>query len=162
MRRSPWHSVDGMAHRSQAQDVLPDTFKRLVGPNSHIEREAAAHGIELGLLELVKVRASQINGCGYCTDMHATDALAHGVPQRVLNAVAVWAETELFSEQERAALELTEAMSRLSQTQHVPDDVYERARKAFTEEQLAVVVWAASLIQTFNALNVTVHRPLRD
>jgi AhpD family alkylhydroperoxidase len=147
-------------HRSQAQDVVPDTFKRLVALNSHIEREADAHGVDRGLLELVKVRASQINGCGYCTDMHATEALDRGVPQRVLNVVAVWAETELFSEQERAALALTEAMSRLSQTQHVPDDVYDLARKTFTEEQLAVVVWAASLIQTFNALNVTVRRAL--
>jgi AhpD family alkylhydroperoxidase len=149
-------------HRSQVQEVLPDTFKRLVALNSHIEREADAHGVDRGLLELVKMRASQINGCGYCTDMHATEALEHGVPQRVLNVVAVWAETELFSEQERAALALAEAMSRLSQTQHVPDDVYDLARKAFTEEQLAVVVWAASLIQTFNALNVTVHRALPD
>lgn len=151
-----------MTHRSQTQDVLPDTFKRLVALNSHIEREADAHGVDRGLLELVKVRASQINGCGYCTDMHATEALEHGVSQRVLNVVAVWAETELFSEQERAALALTEAMSRLSQTQHVPDDVYDLARKAFTEEQLAVVVWAASLIQAFNALNVTVHRALPE
>jgi AhpD family alkylhydroperoxidase len=148
------------APRSQAQDVLPDTFKRLVALNSHIMREAGAHGVEVGLLELVKVRASQINGCGYCTDMHAREALERGVPQRVLNVVAVWAETQLFSEQERAALELTEAMSRLPQTQHVPDDVYDHARKAFTEEQLAVVVWAASVIQAFNALNVTVHRAL--
>jgi AhpD family alkylhydroperoxidase len=148
------------APRSQAQEILPDTFKRLVALNSHIEREADAHGVDRALLELLKVRASQINGCAHCTDMHATAALEGGVAQRVLNVVAVWAETELFSEQERAALELTEAMSRLSQTQHVPDDVYDRARKALTEEQLAVVVWAASLIQTFNALNVTIHRPL--
>ena len=147
-------------HRSQAQDVLPDTFKRLVALNSHIGREADAHGVDHALLELVKVRASQINGCGYCTDMHATKALELGVSQRVLNVVATWPETELFSEQERAALALAEAISRLSQTQQVPDDVYDRARKAFTEEQLAVVVWATSLIQTFNALNVTVHRAL--
>lgn len=146
--------------RSQAQDVLPEAFKRLVALNSHLEREADAHGVDRGLLEIVKVRASQVNGCGYCTDMHATDALEHGVDQRVLNVVAVWAETELFTEQERAALALTEAMSRLPLTQHVPDEVYDVARKVFTEEQLAVVVWAASLIQTFNALNVTMHRAL--
>jgi AhpD family alkylhydroperoxidase len=150
------------APRSQAQEILPDTFKRLVALNSHIERQADAHGVDRALLELLKVRASQINGCAHCTDLHATAALERGVAQRVLNVVAVWAETELFSEQERAALELTEAMSRLSQAQHVPDDVYDRARMAFTEEQLAVVVWAASLIQAFNALNVTVHRRLAD
>lgn len=148
--------------RSQAQDVLPETFKRLVALNSHINREADQHGVDHRLLELVKVRASQVNGCGFCTDMHATNALQLGVPQRVLNVVAVWAETELFSERERAALELTEAISRLSQTQQVPDDVYDRARTAFSEEQLAVVVWAASVIQTWNALNVTTHRPLPD
>ena len=146
--------------RSQAQDVLPDTFKRLVALNSHLGREADQHGVDHRLVELVKVRASQVNGCGFCTDLHATNALELGVPQRVLNVVAVWSETELFSEQEQAALALTEAISRLSQTQHVPDDVYDRARKAFSEEQLAVVVWAASLIQTWNALNVTTHRPL--
>jgi len=148
------------APRSQVQDVLPEAFKRLVALNSHLEREADAHGVDRRLLELVKVRASQVNGCGYCTDMHARDALERGVDQRVLNVVAVWAETELFTEQERAALALAEAMSRLPLTQHVPDEVYDLARKVFTEEQLAVVVWAAALIQTFNALNVTVHRPL--
>ena len=145
--------------RSQAQDVLPDTFKRLVALNSHLGREADQHGVDHRLVELVKVRASQVNGCGFCTDLHATNALELGVPQRVLNVVAVWSETELFSEQEQAALALTEASSRPSQTQHVPDDFYDRARKASTEEQLAVVVWAASLIQTWNALNVTTHRP---
>ena len=146
--------------RSQATDVLPDTFKRLVALNSHIEREADTHGVDHALLELVKVRASQVNGCGHCADLHARNALERGVPQRVLNVVAVWAETELFSPKERAALALTEAMSRLPITQHVPDDVYDAAARAFPEEQLAVVVWAASLIQAFNALNVTIHRPL--
>lgn len=149
-----------MTHRSQATDVLPETFKRLVALNSHIGREADEHGVDHRVLELVKTRASQVNGCGYCTDLHAHDALAAGVTQRQLNVLAAWRETELFSEQERAALALAEAMSRLSQTQEVADDVWDTAAKAFTEEQLAVVVWAAGLIQTFNAINVAIHRPL--
>jgi hypothetical protein len=107
-----------------------------VALNSHIEREADTHGVDHALPELSMVHASKVNGCG--------------------------SETELFSEKERAALALTEAMSRLAIAQNVPDDVYGAAARAFSEEQLAVVVWAASLIQAFNALNVAIHRPLAE
>ena len=90
--------------------------------NSHIEREAYTHCVDHALLELVKVSASQVNGCGYYTDLHARNALERGVPQRVLNVVAVWAETELFSPKERAASRGERAGDRAGSAQYrLPD-----------------------------------------
>jgi len=93
------------------------------------------------LLHLVKFRASQLNGCAYCLDMHTADAIKQGEDPRRIFLLDAWRETELFTEQERAALELTEVTTRLSQTQDVPDEVYQQATKVFTEAQYQAVAW---------------------
>lgn len=162
---NPWRGTaygEVVTRRMLPNDALPDAFKRLVNLHEYVERTAAEEGLDPVLIELVKTRASQINGCAYCADLHARDGARHGETARRIAVLPVWRETTLFTEQERAALALTEAISHLSETRDVPDDVYAGAAEVFTGRQLAVVVWAASLIQTFNAINVTGRRPLPD
>lgn len=137
-----------------------EAFKQLNGLHELVEKSAAEAGIDPKLVELVKIRASQLNGCGYCLDMHSHDARKLGETERRLYALAAWREVDLFTEQERAALDLTESMTRLSETRDVPDEVYDHAAKVFTEQQLPVLVWAIALINTWNRFGVTGRTPL--
>jgi AhpD family alkylhydroperoxidase len=110
--------------------------------------------------ELVKIRASQINGCGFCTDMHTKDAAAAGETAVRLNLIAVWREATVFTEAERAALELTEQGTRIADASSgVTDDVWANAAKHYDEEQLAALVCMIALINTFNRVNVIVRQP---
>ncbi|MDN5893170.1 MAG: carboxymuconolactone decarboxylase family protein [Nocardioides sp.] len=146
--------------RAQFHEALPDTFKRLLNLNQHVERMAEEHQVSLLTLELVKIRCSQINGCAYCADLHIGRALEFGEQHRRIEMLPNWRETVLYSEQERAALGLAESISRLALTQEVSDAVYDEAARIFGEQQLAVVVWAIAEIQAFNALNVTSRKPI--
>ena len=110
--------------------------------------------IEAGLLDLVRLRASQINGCAYCVDMHSRDALAAGETERRVFASTVWRETPFFTARQRAALELTEAMTRLAD-HPVPDDVVDRAAAQFSERELAELIWAITVINAWNRLGAT-------
>jgi AhpD family alkylhydroperoxidase len=112
-------------------------------------------GLEHKLLELVKMRASQINGCAYCLDMHSKDARAAGETEQRLYLLNAWREAaHLYSERERAALALTEAVTRLDHGQ-VPDEPYEAARKQFTDPELVKLVLAITMINTWNRINCT-------
>jgi AhpD family alkylhydroperoxidase len=115
-------------------------------------------GLERSLLELMKVRASQINGCAYCLDMHTKDARAMGESEQRLYALSAWRETPFFSDRERAALEWTEAITRIAET-HVPDDVYERVRRHFDEPELVALTFAAAEINAWNRLATTFRVP---
>ncbi|CAM5667097.1 carboxymuconolactone decarboxylase family protein [Streptomyces chartreusis] len=109
---------------------------------------------------MVTLRASQINGCGFCTDMHFKDAVAAGEDTVRLNLVAAWREATVFTEAERAALELTEAGTRIADAAGgVPDDVWENAAKHYDEEQLGALVSLIALINAFNRMNVIVQQP---
>nr|WP_112284611.1 carboxymuconolactone decarboxylase family protein [Prauserella muralis] len=132
----------------------------MVTLQSAIEKAAADAGLDQRLIELVKIRASQLNGCAFCLDQHSRDARNLGESQRRIVLLGAWRETDLYTEQERAALALTDAMTRLPQYQDVPDDVYEQATSAFTQEQYAVVAWAATAINAWNRLGVTSRKPL--
>ncbi len=113
--------------------------------------------------ELVKIRASQINGCAYCTDMHTKDAAQAGETQQRLNLVAVWREAKVFTEAERAALELTEQGTRIADAAGgVTDDAWADAVKHYDEEQLAALVCLIALINTYNRMNVIVQQPAGD
>ncbi|MFH8408810.1 carboxymuconolactone decarboxylase family protein [Streptomyces sp. NPDC018019] len=113
--------------------------------------------------ELVKIRASQINGCGACTDMHTKEAAAAGETSVRLNLVAVWREATVFTEAERAALELTEQGTRIADAAGgVPDHVWANAAKHYDEEQLAALVSLIALINAFNRMNVIVQQPAGD
>ncbi|MEU2059524.1 carboxymuconolactone decarboxylase family protein [Streptomyces sp. NPDC013455] len=113
--------------------------------------------------ELVKIRASQINGCGFCTDMHTKDATAAGETATRLNLVAAWREANVFTDAERAALELVEEGTRIADAAGgVPDEVWANAAKHYDEEQLAALVALIALINAYNRANVIVQQPAGD
>jgi AhpD family alkylhydroperoxidase len=110
--------------------------------------------------ELVKLRASQINGCGFCTDMHSKDAAFAGETPQRLNLVAAWREATVFTEAERAALELTEQGTRIADASGgVTDDAWMNATKHYDEDQLAALVSLIALINTYNRMNVIIRQP---
>jgi AhpD family alkylhydroperoxidase len=110
--------------------------------------------------ELVAIRASQINGCGYCVDMHTKDAAAAGESSLRLNLVAAWREATVFTEAERAALAVAEEGTRLADAAGgVPDEVWANASKHYDEEQLVALVSEVALINTFNRMNVMIEQP---
>ncbi|MEW2404553.1 carboxymuconolactone decarboxylase family protein [Streptomyces sp. NPDC046862] len=113
--------------------------------------------------ELVLLRASQINGCGFCTDMHTKDAEAAGETAQRLHLVAAWREATVFTDAERAALELTEQGTRIADAAGgVPDEVWANAAKHYDEEQLAALVGLIAVINAYNRLNVIVQQPAGD
>ncbi len=118
-----------------------------------LEKYVHGTGLEPALLELVKVRASQINGCAYCLDMHTKDARARGEKEQRLYAVAAWHEAPFFSERERAALAWTEAVTLVSET-HIPDEAYEAARRQFGEKELVDLTLAIVAINGWNRLAI--------
>ena len=115
-------------------------------------------GLELSLLELVKMRASQINGCAYCIDMHSKDARQSGETEQRLYALSAWHETPFFTERERAALALTDAVTLVAET-HVPQAVLEDAAAQFSPEELSKLVYAIVEINAWNRLAITVGAP---
>ncbi|MFI6495458.1 carboxymuconolactone decarboxylase family protein [Streptomyces sp. NPDC050564] len=113
--------------------------------------------------ELVKLRASQINGCGFCTDMHTKDAAHAGETSQRLNLVAAWREATVFTDAERAALELTEQGTRIADAAGgVSDEAWANAAKHYDEEQLAALVSIIALINAYNRMNVIVQQPAGD
>src|SRR5690348_17813124 len=139
-----------MKSRIDIAKVSPEAVKLL----RSVEAWLAQCGLEHSLLELVKMRASQINGCAYCLDMHSKDARALGETDQRLYALNAWRETPFYSERERAALEWTEAVTLVSQT-HVPDEVYEHVRKHFSEKELLDLTFAVVAINSWNRLAVS-------
>ena len=129
--------------------VTPGVMQALFG----LERQVRQAGFDHKLLNLVRMRASQINGCAYCLDMHSKDARALGETEQRLYGLAAWRETPYYSARERAALEWTEALTLVSET-HVPDDVYERVREQFSEDELVHLSLAIVSINGWNRLNI--------
>ncbi|MFI6124164.1 carboxymuconolactone decarboxylase family protein [Streptomyces sp. NPDC051064] len=120
-------------------------------------------GLPAATQELVKIRASQINGCGFCTDMHTKEATEAGETALRLNLIAVWREATVFTEAERAALELAEQGTRIADAAGgVPDDVWANAAKHFDEDQLIALVALIAVINAYNRLNVIVQQPAGD
>lgn len=119
-----------------------------------VEKYVRTCGIEPKLLELIKIRASQINGCAYCIDMHTKDARAHGETEQRIYALNAWRETPFFTDKERAALAWTESVTLVSETQ-VPDDVFELARKHFDEKELINITMAVVAINGWNRLAIS-------
>ena len=111
------------------------------------------------LFELVKIRASQMNGCAYCLDMHTKDARLAGETEQRIYALSAWRETPFFNDRERAALEWTEALTRVGDT-HVPDEVYERVARHFDEAELVALTFGVVVINSWNRLAVAVRAPV--
>jgi AhpD family alkylhydroperoxidase len=114
-----------------------------------LNKFAQESGLEHSLLELVKIRASQINGCAFCIDMHTIDARAAGESEQRIYLLDAWRESPFYSDRERAALAWTEAVTLISET-HVPDDVYDEARRYFSDEELVKLTWAVVVINGWN------------
>lgn len=119
-----------------------------------LEAYVRGSGLEDSLIELLKTRVSQINGCAYCIDMHTKDARAQGETEQRLYALSAWRETPFFSERERAMLEWAEALTLISEN-HVPDEIYERARQHFTEDELVNLTMAVVAINGWNRLAIS-------
>jgi AhpD family alkylhydroperoxidase len=113
-----------------------------------------ASKLEPALFELVKIRASQLNGCAYCIDMHTKDARRAGETEQRIYALNAWRETPFFSDRERAALEWTEALTRLADS-HVSDDLFDRVRRQFDEVELVALTFAVIVINGWNRLSIS-------
>ena len=139
---------------------LATTFVRRFVAASQVVTESA---LSPTVQDLVRIRASQINGCGFCTDMHTKEALAAGETQQRLNLVAAWRDASVFTEAERAALALTEEGTRIADAATgVSDEVWQAARKHFDDEELAALITEIAVINAWNRLNVIVGTPAGD
>jgi AhpD family alkylhydroperoxidase len=143
-----------MTERIQISRALPGAYQAFFAASREVETACASAGLDARLVELVRIRASQLNACALCLDMHTAAALRIGEDPRRLHLLAAWRETDLYGEQERAALELTETLTRLSETRDLPDDVYRLATEVFTEAQYQAVVWLVVIINGLNRLAV--------
>jgi AhpD family alkylhydroperoxidase len=131
-------------------EANPAAFEAMMA----LETFARSTGIDHGLYELVKMRASQINGCAFCIDMHAKDLLNHGESLDRLLLLTAWREVPVYTEKERAALELTEYVTRISEG-GVPDHVYENVRAHFSEKEYVDLLMAINAINCWNRLSIS-------
>ena len=143
-----------MTARLDANRVAPDGYKAMAGLQGYVNR----CGIEAPLLELVKIRASQINGCAFCIAMHVRDARALGESEERMHLLNAWHEAPLYTARERAALAWTEAVTLIAGG-HVPDAVYEAARREFAEKELVDLTYAVVAINGWNRLAIAFRRP---
>ncbi|GAB1429998.1 carboxymuconolactone decarboxylase family protein [Ignavibacteria bacterium] len=124
-----------------------------------LEKYIAQSGIDKKIYELIKTRASQINGCAYCINMHVRDAMKIGETTQRLFLLDAWRETELYTEKERAVLALTEAVTLITNG-HVPDEIYNEAARLLTDEELAAVIMTIVTINGWNRIAITSRSPL--
>ena len=138
-----------MEDRANPYKAAPKVYQAMAA----LQAAVNSSGLEGSLMELVKMRASQINGCAYCLDMHWKDARAAGESEQRLYLLDAWRESPMYSERERAALEWTEALTKISEG-HVPDAVYARAKVQFSDAELANLSLAIVAINAWNRLSI--------
>ncbi|TAM86449.1 carboxymuconolactone decarboxylase family protein [bacterium] len=138
-----------MKARLDYRNANPTAFSAMI----NLETTVRKSGLPASLLELVKMRASMMNGCAYCLDMHSKDARAGGESEQRLYALSAWRETPFYTDRERAALAWTEALTLVSES-HVPDDIYEEVRKQFSEEEMVALTLAIIAINGWNRLAI--------
>jgi AhpD family alkylhydroperoxidase len=141
-----------MKERIDAMKVAPGAYKAMMALETYVR----GSGLEPALLELVKMRASQINGCAYCLDMHSKDARAAGETEQRLYALNAWRETPFYTDRERAALEWTEALTLITEG-HAPDEVYESVRRHFSEKELVDLTAAVVTINAWNRIAISLR-----
>lgn len=139
-----------MEPRMDYAKTVPGASRAMYALHKYVEDS----GLEHSLLELIKTRASQINGCAFCIDMHTKDARARGETEQRLYALNAWRETPFFTDRERAALAWTESLTLISEN-HVPDDVYAEASQHFTEVELVNLTMAVIAINGWNRLAIS-------
>ena len=139
--------------RVALKKITPDVSAAMGSLHAAAVSAAQDAKLEPELLELVRIRASQINGCAFCLDLHTRDARGQGETEQRLHTLAAWRETQFFTERERAALALTEAVT-LVHDGRVPDAVYAEAAEVFDEDQIAALIWAATVINAYNRIAI--------
>ena len=145
--------VDTEPPRTSLSKTAPELYR------AYVDLDRTVHqAVDPTLYELIKTRASQLNGCAFCLDMHTKDARAQGESEQRLYLLSAWREAPLYTEQERAALALTEAVTLVADTQ-VPDDVWEEAAKVFSPEELAGVLMAIVTINGWNRIAMASRTP---
>ena len=140
-----------MESRLEAQKVVPEAYQAMLALEMFVRKSSK---LAPSLIELVKMRASQINGCAYCIDMHSKDARAAGESEQRLYALNAWRETPFFTAREQAALAWAEALTLVS-VDHVPDAVYEHAKQHFSEEELVNLTLAVIAINGWNRIAIS-------
>jgi AhpD family alkylhydroperoxidase len=143
-----------METRVNYAKVAPGVYEAMLGLASYLRKS----GLDESLVNLVCLRASQINGCAYCIDMHWKDLKAAGETDQRLYGLDAWDESPYYSDRERAALAWTDSVTNLRDG-HVPDEVYERVRQVFTEKELADLTFAIAAINGWNRLNIAARTP---
>jgi AhpD family alkylhydroperoxidase len=139
-----------MDERIHYTKVSPGAYHAMLG----LEKYVHECGLDAGLVDLIKLRASQINGCAYCIDMHWKDLRAAGETEQRMYSLDAWRECPYYTDRERAALAWTEAVTRVADT-HVPDEVYEQVRKVFSEKEIADLTLAVAAINAWNRLAIS-------
>lgn len=144
--------------RLQTYEVEPEALKAILA----MEKYTRGSSLDLKLRELVKIRASQLNGCAWCLDMHTRDAVKEGEDPRRIFVSSAWREAPgLFTERERVALEMTEYVTRIGE-QGVPDDAWNRAKAVFDDHEMAQLLMAICVINVWNRIAVAAHADLPD
>jgi AhpD family alkylhydroperoxidase len=141
--------------RLNISKAAPEAFEAMMG----LEKYLAASGLDKKLFELIKTRASQINGCAYCINMHTRDAMKIGETAQRLLLLDAWRESNLFTDKEKAVLALTEAMTLIAK-KHVSDEIYNAAKKQLTDKEFAAVIMAVVAINGWNRIAITLQSPL--
>lgn len=143
-----------MEGRFSYPKVAPGAYKAMAGLEDYLR----GCGLEERLLHLIRLRASQINGCAYCIDMHWKDLRSLGEGEQRLYGLDAWEESPYYSERERAALAWTEAVTRIGEG-HAPDEVYEKVRKEFSEAEVANLTVAIATINAWNRVSISARTP---
>ena len=143
-----------MEERFSISKVAPGVYHAMLGLENYLKTS----GLEENLLHLIRLRASQINGCAYCLDMHWKDLAALGEKEQRMYGLNAWREAPYYTERERAALAWTEAVTNLREG-HVPDEVYEQAKKQFSEKEIANLTLAVAAINAWNRLAISSRTP---
>jgi AhpD family alkylhydroperoxidase len=142
---------DNLTPRINQQEVSPGAFQAMLGLEKFVR--GALHS-ERRLLHLIKIRASQINQCAYCIDMHTKDARLDGETEQRIYALNAWRETPFFTDRERAALDWTEAVTLIGES-HAPDELYENLKTQFTEQEIVAITMAVVTINAWNRLSIS-------
>jgi AhpD family alkylhydroperoxidase len=146
-------AINESVPRVALKKITPDVSGAMGALHAAAVTAAMDAKVEPELLELIRIRASQINGCAFCLDMHTKDARAQGETEQRLYALSAWRETPFYTERERAGLALTEAVTLVHDGQ-VPDEVYRAAADVFDEQQIAAIIWAATVINAYNRIAI--------
>ncbi len=146
-----------MEERIRVNDLEPESYKAMYG----LEKYLNSTSLSKSLRELIKIRASQINGCAFCIDMHTKDALEFGETNRRIFAISAWWESPLFDEKEKTALQMTDEITKISD-KGLTSETYKRAKANFSDNEIAQIIMAISVINVWNRIAVSTHMIFDD